>query len=162
MSVLAVKRNESQFEVVVYPSRINDILIDLMKRNFGVRDLDHFVRMRYARGLDTREDFEMYRHLMRKAKDRVSQYAALLIVNVRAANGVYPTSHEEYALRRDFQNNAIVHCNQIKSELQEVVKIFDVDVNTMKQAIEAVDREIGLIKRWRQNDNKRYKAFIVG
>ena len=37
-------------------------------------------------------------------------------------------------------------------ELQLVVEIFDVDLNLYNRYVKAIDREIGLIKRWRQRD----------
>lgn len=37
-------------------------------------------------------------------------------------------------------------------ELQRVVEIFDVDLNLYNRYVKAIDREIGLIKRWRQRD----------
>ena len=34
------------------------------------------------------------------------------------------------------------------------MEIFEVDVNTYGRYVNAIDREIGLIKKWRQRDNK--------
>ena len=51
-----------------------------------------------------------------------------------------------------YQNAAIVNCEQLINELQRVVEIFDVDLNVYNRYVKAIDREIGLIKRWRQRD----------
>ena len=59
---------------------------------------------------------------------------------------------EGYETRRDYQNAAIVNCEQLINELQRVVEIFDVDLNLYNRYVKAIDREIGLIKRWRQRD----------
>lgn len=67
----------------------------------------------------------------------------------------------EYEQRRGYQNNAIVNCEQIIKELQRVVEIFEVDVNTYGRYVKAIDREIGLIKKWRQRDNK-IKSYLQG
>lgn len=67
----------------------------------------------------------------------------------------------EYEQRRDYQNNAIINCEQILKELQRIVEIFEVDVNTYGRYVNAIDREIGLIKKWRQRDNK-IKAYLQG
>lgn len=56
---------------------------------------------------------------------------------------------------------AIVSCEQIVHELQRIVDIFEVDVNVYGRYIQAIDREIGLIKRWRQRDN-RIKDRLLG
>lgn len=127
----------------------------------GVKDLDHLVRVRYAYGKDETEDFAKYRYLMTNFKNRIDQLASQLTSNVRAANSTYPTSMREYEQRRDYQNNAIINCEQILKELQRIVEIFEVDVNTYGRYVNAIDREIGLIKKWRQRDNK-IKAYLQG
>lgn len=161
MSVLASKRNESRFEAITYSIELHSMLTDLMQRSFGIRDLDHWVRVRYARGQDETEDFAKYRYLMQNSKTRIDQTASLLTNNVRAANTIYPTSLHEYEQRRDHQNNAIVNCEQLIKELQRVVDIFDVDINVYNRYVTAIDREIGLIKKWRQRDNK-IKSYLQG
>jgi hypothetical protein len=67
----------------------------------------------------------------------------------------------EYEQRRDYQNNAIVNCEQLIKELQRVVEIFEVDVNIYGKYVAAINREIGLIKKWRQYDNK-IKSYLQG
>ena len=98
---------------------------------------------------------------MTNFKNRIDQLASQLTSNVRAANSTYPTSMREYEQRRDYQNNAIINCEQILKELQRIVEIFEVDVNTYGRYVNAIDREIGLIKKWRQRDNK-IKACLQG
>ena len=161
MSVLVSDRSESKFEAITYSIELHDMLIELMQRSFGVKDLDQFVRLRYAYGKDDREDFARYRYLMQKFKDRVDKLAASITGNVRAANTIYPTSIHEYEQRRDYQNTAIVGCEQLINELQRVVEVFEVDVNVYGRYIKAIDREIGLIKKWRQRDNK-IKSYLPG
>lgn len=161
MSVLVSDRKESRFEAITYSIELHDMLIDLMRRNFGVKDLDQFVRIRYAYGKDSKEDFSRYRYLMQNYKNRIDQLASMLTNNIRAANSIYPTTMHEYEKRRDYQNFAIVNCEQLIKELQRVVEIFEVDINLYGRYIEAIDREIGLIKKWRQRDNK-LKTHITG
>lgn len=161
MSVLTSKRKESKFEAITFSIDLHDMLLDFMQRSFGVKDLEHFVRVRYAYGKDETEDFAKYRYLMNNFKNRIDQLASQLTSNVRAANSTYPTSMREYEQRRDYQNNAIINCEQILKELQRIVEIFEVDVNTYGRYVNAIDREIGLIKKWRQRDNK-IKTYLQG
>lgn len=161
MSVLVSDRKESKFEAITYSIELYDMLIDFMQRNFGVKDLDHFVRVRYAYGDDETENFAKYRYLMTNFKNRIDLLASQLTNNIRAANSTYPTSMLEYEQRRSYQNNAIVNCEQIIKELQRIVEIFNVDVNTYGRYVKAIDREIGLIKKWRQRDN-RIKSYLQG
>jgi hypothetical protein len=161
MSVLVSNRKESKFEAVTYSIELHAMLTELMQRSFGVKNLDNFVRMRYAFGRDDKEDFAKYRYLMQNSKNRIDHIASLLTSNVRAANTLYPTSLHEYERRRDYQNDAIANCEQLIKELQRIVEIFDVDINVYGRYINAIDREIGLIKKWRQRDNK-IKSYIQG
>lgn len=161
MSVLVSDRKESKFEAIAHAIELHNMLIDLMQRGFGVKDLEHYVRLRYARGKDPEENFAKYRYLMQNYKSRIDQAASLLISNVRAANSIYPTSMREYEQRRDYQNRALVNCEQLINELQRVVEIFEVDLNVYKRYTQAIDREIGLIKKWRQRDN-RIKSHLQG
>lgn len=161
MSVIVSERKESKFEAITYATELHDMLIDLMQRSFGIKDLDRFVRLRYAYGKDDKEDFSKYRYLMLNYKKRIDNLASLLTSNVRAANSTYPTSMHEYEQRRGYQNSAIVNCEQLIKELQRVVEIFEVDINIYGRYINAIDREIGLIKKWRQRDNK-IKSYLQG
>lgn len=161
MSVLVSNRKESKFEAISYSIELHNMLIDLMQRGFGIKDLNHFVQIRYAYGKDEKENFAKYRFLMQNFKTRIDQLASLLTNNLRAANSTYPTTMHEYEQRRDYQNSAIVNCEQLIKELQRVVEIFEVDVNIYGRYVKAIDREIGLIKKWRQRDNK-IKSHLQG
>lgn len=92
MSVLASKRKESKFEAITFSIDLHDMLLDFMQRSFGVKDLDHLVRVRYAYGKDETEDFAKYRYLMTNFKNRIDQLASQLTSNVRAANSTYSPS----------------------------------------------------------------------
>lgn len=160
MSVLVSKRTESKFEAIIHSVELHDMLIDLIQRNFGVRDIEKFVRTRFAYSVEE-DEYAKHRYLMQNFKSRVDQLASQLTSNVRAANSLYPTSMTEYERRREYQNNAIVNCEQLIKELQRVVEIFEVDINLYNRYVKAINREIDLIKKWRQRDNK-IKSHLQG
>lgn len=161
MSVLVSERRESKFEAITCSIELHDILIDLMQRNFGVKNIDNWVRTRYAYGRNNNEDFQHYRYLMTNFKNRVDNIASSLTNNLRAANSTYPTTIREYEKRRDYQNNALVNCEQLIKELQRIINVFDVDINIYAPYILIIDKEINLIKKWRQKDN-RMKSYLQG
>lgn len=161
MSVIAAKRKESRDEAIAYSIELHDMLIELMHRSFGVKDVDQYVRMRFACGKDSAEDLAKYRYIMTEAKNQIERTASLLTANLRGAKSLYPTSMHEYEIRRDYQNAGIVNCNQLIDQLQHVVDVFNVDLNVYGRYIKAIDREIGLIKKWRQSDNKM-KSYLSG
>lgn len=154
MSVLVVNRKESRFEAISFAVDLHDMLIELMQRSFGLRAVEQFVRKRFARGAMTEDKIIYYRQLIHEAKKRIDEYASMLTSNVRAANTIYPTNMDEYYTRRGYQNAAIINCEQIIKELQHIVDVFEVDINMYDRYIQAIDREIGLIKHWRQRDNQ--------
>ena len=161
MSVLVSRRKESKFEPIIFSEELHGMLIKLMQRSFGVKDIEQFVRVEYARGNLKTEDIAYYRLVMQNSKEVIHQTASLLTSNLRAANSIYPNSMAEYEQRRNFQNHAIVNCEQIIKELQHVVDIFNVDLNSYDRHVKALYREIDLIKRWRQRDN-RLKIRLQG
>lgn len=161
MSVLASHRKESRVEAILFSVELHERLTELIQKDFGVKDLDQLVRIRYAYGIDKTENFSRYRELMRSEKKKIDQLAYLLTNNLRGANSIYPTSMREYEQRRDYQNFAIVNCEQLIKELQRVVEIFDVDINVYERSVKAINREIDLIKKWRQRDNK-LKSSLQG
>lgn len=84
MSVLVSDRTESKFEAITYSIELHDMLIDLMQRSFGVKDLDQLVRVRYAHGKDATEDFSRYRGLQGFCQNQQME-------------GDYPEIHDEFS-----------------------------------------------------------------
>lgn len=154
MSVLVSDRKESQFEVIVHADELRNMMIELAHRRFGIKDLEHLVRVQYAYGKLKSEDIEYYLAVLNCAKRNIMNIAALMTNYVRAANSVYPVTEEDWQKRRDFQNSALVNCELLVKELQHIVTLFNVDVNIYGRYITAIDREIHLIKRWRQKDGQ--------
>ena len=157
MSVLLGDRKESKFEAITYSIELHDMLIDLMRRSFGVKDVDHFVRRKYAYGDIKTEDFAYYRHFMYNFKSGIDKLASQMTNNIRGANSIYlgkTTTPREYEIRQEYQLAAIANCEQLMKELQRVVEIFDVDINLYARYVKAIDREIDLIKHWRRNDKR--------
>lgn len=161
MSVLAGDRKEAKQEPITYSVELRAMLTELANRDFGVKDLDQLVRIRYANGIDKREDFGRYRGMMREERDRIKDLCYLLTNNLRAANSIYPTTMREYERRREFQSFGIVNCEQLIKELQYIIELFDVDVSVYERCTKAISREIELIKKWRQRDN-RIKSYLKG
>lgn len=159
MSVLVSDRKESKFEAITYSTELHDMLIDFMQHGFGIKDLDNYVRLRYAYGKDSTENFSKYRFMMQNFKNRVDQLAALITNNVRAANSIYPIDLHECEVRRDYQNTAIINCEQLLKELQRIAEIFEVDLNLYSPYVKGINREIGLIKKWRRRDRKLRSQF---
>ncbi len=154
MSVIVSKRKESRFEVLVHAISLHDMLLELMQRSFGVKDPRQLVRKKYLFGKEQSEQYAYYRTVMVESKKQIDHLCRLMIANIRGANSIYAHSDAELNQRREYQNDAIVNCEQIKSELMRIVTIFEVDINLYARYIQAINREVNLIKTWRQRDNK--------
>lgn len=154
MSVLASKRTESKFEVIVQANVIQNLITDLVSRRLGIKDPRSLVRKHYGTSEIPEEIYAKYMVALQTSREQLETLACLLTNNIVSANSIYPTSMHEYELRRDKQNEALINCYQIIKELQHVIDIFNVDVNKYAEISKAINREIGLIKKWRQTDNK--------
>lgn len=78
-----------------------------------------------------------------------------LIIHITKANSIYVQTAHEYELRRGYQTQAIGDCYCIYQELQYIVSIFSTDLNRFIPMLEKIEREIDLLKGWRQSDNKK-------
>lgn len=85
MSVLVSDRTESKFEPIIYSTVLHNMLREFMQRNFGIKDLNHFVQLRYAYGKDDVEDFSRYRYLMLTHKKEIDHLVTLYMYS-RAAS----------------------------------------------------------------------------
>ena len=161
MSVLTTDRKESRYQSIVFAITLQTRLTDFANRDFGIKDLKHFIQLRYAYGKDDEENYSKYRYLLQDCKTQLNKTAALLTANLIAAKSIYPTAINEYNQRREYQNNAIANASQLLTILQRTIDIFEVDVNAYEPYVKDINREIELIKKWRQKDNK-IKTYLKG
>nr|DAG47191.1 MAG TPA: hypothetical protein [Caudoviricetes sp.] len=131
---------------------------EFMQRDFGIKDLHKAARKRFECRIDTYCDFEKYNYLLQTHKRNIDYNMSMLVEKVRFANSIRPRLYTEYELRRNYQNEALAFCDVIVGELQEVVETFAVDINKFEPYIKGINREIDLIKGWRQKDN-RFKTL---
>ena len=152
MSVLAADRKESRYQSIVFAIDLQTRLTDFANRDFGVKDFKRFIQLRYAYGKDDEENYSKYRYLLQDCKTQL---------NLVAAKSIYPTAINEYNQRREYQNSAIANANQLLIILQRTIDIFEVDVNAYEPYVKDINREIELIKKWRQKDNQ-IKTHLKG
>ena len=162
MSVLKSRRKESRLEPITYSMELHLILQDLLARNLGIRDPDKLIRKKYEYGKATIEDFPYYRNELYKFKSRIKERSIRITDSLRAANTIYVTSMVEYNKRREYQNDAIIECELTIKDLMLFVSVFDVDLNDYKRYIQGLEKEVELIKRWRQRDNKLKDKIQTG
>ncbi len=82
-----------------------------------------------------------------------------IIKNIVSANSIFPTSDAELELRRNLQDKAIANCYAIFQEIAFIKDFFKGDLNYLTKLLETLQREIHLLKGWRQGDNKYRKQL---
>lgn len=78
-----------------------------------------------------------------------------LMRNIIEANSIYPKYETEYELRRTYQDKAIGKCYDIMNEMQYISKVFKTDINRYVGLLKSLDREIKLLKAWRNSDKTK-------
>lgn len=87
----------------------------------------------------------------------ISDIAFRIHSYVKLANGIYPTNQHEVQMRRDYFLKAHAELYNLVSQIEISHEIFGLDFDTMKNWMEIVDKEIGLIKGTLKKDRERYK-----
>lgn len=149
MSVLVVDRGQSRLEVVTLAEDIHEMLVDFMQHGFGVKDYDKYVRAKYKANKCDKEIYWQGLYLIRSHKEDIQMLSLKLCDCVRAAYELTLKPHINPIKFRDYKEKALTCCGLIIFQLQEIVKIFDVDVNKYEPHIKAIDREKDLINDWR-------------
>lgn len=87
-------------------------------------------------------------------RERLIAYACDTVSNVVKANSIYPQCMAELDLRRRYQDSAIASCYALFNEIDFIKKFFNGDLNFLTNLLVAIQREVHLLKGWRQADNK--------
>lgn len=175
MSVVKSKRKQSQFEVFHHLMKMRQRITDLLLRDFGYifEKFNKKLEKRYGRKpyeelTDTQKhDYERQKKRNESfdewfiAHERETIMDCLHAINehVYVANSIYPTCQEELTERRIHQDIAIGQCFRMVQELQYAIETLPVDVNVYLRFAEDIEKEISLLKGWRQSDNKFKKNF---
>ena len=69
MSVLVSDRKESKFEAITYSVELRSLLIELMQRGFGIKDINAVARRRYVIRKDDIENPAKYIYLIQLYED---------------------------------------------------------------------------------------------
>lgn len=95
-------------------------------------------------------------------RDVIIKILQELIENITNANSIYTSKdflHEECGLRRQYQDKAICNCYSLYQELQYITACFGTDLNKFIPFLDSVEREVDLLKGWRQSDNAKRKKI---
>lgn len=89
-----------------------------------------------------------------KEIDFVTEVLRSITMHINLANAIYPQIWAEYAERRLHQTLAIAECSRLSAELQFAIEDFGTDVNQFIPIDSLIQKQIKLLKGWRQSDNR--------
>lgn len=176
MSVLKNKRGLSDLEFYRNGIVLRKNLTELLLRDFGIRS-----KIRKSTAITkhmTEEDAITFQNLVDKdectniideypdwlidkMRNNILNLCYLMIMNITAANSIYPTNESEYYDRRNYQNHAIGNCEQLLQEMQYIISIILVDANKFMPYTKMIAKEIQLLKGWRKSDNRINKDSVT-
>lgn len=170
MSVLARNRGLSKLEFYKNAMKLRKKFTFLLLRDLGVKnrvrnlhielknmepmDAEAFRAIAERYGIGEIAD-EYPEWVVVKLRDSIWDLLRDMMVNITRAYTVWATNKSEAEERRNAQNRAIADCESILKELELAIDILPVDAEKYMPYVEAIEREIALLKGWRKADNKR-------
>lgn len=176
MSVVKNKRTLSDLEFFHNALMLRKEMTDLLLRDFGIKDKTRSVNKQPFILKMQKEDQEVMLELFQKYhitelseeypmwlierfRDGILDILHEMIMNITAANTIYPVYESELLERRNFQNRAIGNCEQLLQEMQYIISVVPVNAQKYMRYVEMIDKEIALLKGWRKSDNKIMKRI---
>jgi hypothetical protein len=156
MAVLKNKRGLSKLEFYHNARLMRKELTLLSLRGFGV----------HARGKAFNEETGspqpegFYDELLAEFSANVRRLLRNMLLNITAGNTIYPTNAEELQIRRNYQNAAVINCEQLLQEILFCEDVLPVKASKFLPYIEKIELEIKLLKGWRKS-NTKIEALIM-
>lgn len=135
-----------------YPKNVTQIVKDMEESDQKVID-DIFAK--YGRSPKHEYQGEYPVWFVDFERNKISEILWDMMSNITKANSIYPTYTCEWEMRRNFQNLAITTCYRLYQELQYIQSLFPQDLNKFAPLLGDIEREVDLLKGWRQSDNKK-------
>lgn len=148
MSVLKNKRGLSKMEFYHTARKIRRELTEFLRRDFGIHSRNN------ASKIDPTLPDDWYDEDMKEIAQNIRMLLRNLMWNITAANTIYAVTKEELQVRRNYQNTAIINCQQLIQELQFCEDALPIKASKLLPYVEAIGFEITLLKGWRKSDNK--------
>lgn len=94
---------------------------------------------------------------IKTAGEKLRGFVWDIINDIKIANALYPTTHEELVNRRLAQERALGNCASILTLYDITMHKLNVKDDMGVEEIKHVNHEINAIRAWRTSDNKRFK-----
>jgi hypothetical protein len=135
-------------------------ITNFLLRDFGVRD-----KVRKIQGEDNLqvtiiEEYPAW--LITSFRQSIIGILRSLMMNIMAANTIYPVTLEELADRRKYQTAAIINCEQLLGEMTYCSDVLPIELAKFIPYIDKIAFEIKLLKGWRKSSNELAKKIKDG
>ena len=152
MSVLKNKRGLSKLEFYHNARKLRRDITNLLLRDFGVRDKVRKIKSENGETVSVIEGYPDW--LIENFRDSIMRILRGLMMNITAGNTIYPANESELQLRRYYQTQAIVNCEQLLQEMHYCEDVLPIHVSKFLPYVDAIEFEIKLLRGWRKSNNK--------
>ncbi len=161
MAVNVGDRKPSKMEVLSHAIKTHEVLTDLCLRDFGIRSKHSPLRRKYENAAHLEGNSDRIDNIIFAKTNKIDSLVNEMIDDLNGAKAIYPRFKTEYDVRLSYQNKALAKCQAIKTELESIARVFDVDISYFRNSIEHLDKEMHLIKAWRKSDRKLFKGRLL-
>ncbi len=162
MSVVVGKRKESSYEAVWRAKKLNEEMVDLCIRRLGIKDMDHLMRRRFEYKASRYHNVDEQVSMIQEAKKTLMQYVNGILTRTRIAFATKPDSLEHCDIRIKLIEESEMYCELLIGKMQNVIDIFQTDINAYKPYVKMIDEEIYYLRKWRKKTNGIRKKFLRG
>jgi hypothetical protein len=150
MSVLKNRRGLSKLEFYHNARKMRKELTALTLRDFGV----HSRGKKFKEDTGSQQPEGYYDELLAEFSRNIRMLLRNMMLNITAANTIYPINHDELIVRRRYQTGAIVNCEQLLQEILYCEDVIPVKASMFMPYIERIELELKLLKGWRKSNTK--------
>jgi hypothetical protein len=125
-------------------------ITQLVLRDFGI----HSRGAKFKAETGSRQPEGYYDELIAEFSRNIRRLLRDMMWNITAGNTIYPANDTEIQIRRDYQNSAIINCEQLLQEILYCEDIMPVKFSKFQPYIERIELQIKLLKGWRKSNNK--------
>jgi len=150
------KRGLSKLEFYHNARKMRKELTALVLRDFGI----HSRGAKFKADTGSQQPEGYYDELIDEFSKSIRKLLRNMMLNITAGNTIYPTSPEEMATRRMYQNGAIVNCEQLLQEILYCEDVMPVKASLFIPYVEKIEFEIKLLKGWRKSNSKISEKMI--
>jgi hypothetical protein len=160
MSVLKNKRSLSKLEFYLNARTLREEVTNFLLRDFGVRDKIRKFKNEDNVEVTVIEEYPEW--LITFFRQSIINILRSLMMNITAANTIYPVTMEELAERRKCQTAAIYNCEHLLQEMTYCADVLPVELSKFLPYVDKIAFEIKLLKGWRKSGNELARKIKDG